>query len=248
MKGRQRGMMKKLALIALLAGEIILSLWFSHSVRAEFYKYTDKEGKTHYVDDLSKVPDEYHFDVKTYREKYDHLSENEKRIRKEQEQAAEAERRRSYQEYMEQLEIRRRAREQEFAEKKQRMHQTPIEVRGNQILVPVHLGYGTRKVRTKMILDTGASITALHHRIAEQLRISEFKKAKARVADGKIIDTRMARLSFIEVGSNRVENPVAGILDFEGVPDGHDGLLGMDFLRHFNYRLDLQNQVIRWEP
>ncbi len=241
-------MIKKHAWIALLFGGMILSALFSHPVRAEFYKFTDKEGKTHFVDDLSKVPDEYHFDVKTYRERDDHLSENEKQVRKEQDQAAEADRRRSYREYMERLEIRRKEREQELAEKKQRMHETAVEVRGNQILVPVHLGYGAQKVQTILVLDTGASITAIHHRIAEQLRIRDFKKAKAQVADGKIIDTRITRLSYIEVGSNRVENPVAGILDFEGAADGHDGLLGMNFLRHFNYRLDLQNQVIRWEP
>ncbi len=241
-------MIKNFGLLALLVGEMLLFALFSHPVRAEFYKFTDKEGKTHFVDDLTKVPDEYHFDVKTYREKYDHLSEDEKQVKKEQDQAAEAERRRSYREYIEQLEIRRRIREQELAEKKQRMKETAIEVRGNQILVPVHLGYGTQKVQITLILDTGASITAIHHRIAEQLRIRDFKKAKAQVADGKIIDTRIARLSYIEVGANRVENPIAGILDFEGAADGHDGLLGMNFLRHFNYRLDLQNQVIRWDP
>ncbi len=241
-------MIKKLALPSLFAAGMILSPWFSHWVRAEFYRYTDKEGKTHFVDDLSKVPDEYHFDIKTYQEKYDHLSEKEKQIRKKQDQAVEAKRRQSYQEYIEKLEIRRREREEEFAGKKHRMHETPIEVRGNQILVPVNLGYGTQKVPARMVLDTGASITALHRHIAEQLRIHDFKKAKARVADGKIIDTRIARLSYIEVGPNRVENPIAGILDFQGISDGHDGLLGMDFLRHFNYRLDLQNRVIRWEP
>lgn len=242
----------KRAAIALLAGGMILSSLFSPRLWAEFYKYTDKQGKTHFVDDLSKVPDEYHFQIKTYPEKYDHLPDNEKRIMRERERekdrAIEAERNRSYQEYLQQLEVQRRQREQDLAKKKRRMRETPIAVAGNQILVPVSLGYGSKEVQTVLLLDTGASITALHHRIAEQLNIRDFKKAKAQVADGKIIDTRIAQLSYIQVGSNRVENPLAGILEFEGATGGHDGLLGMNFLRHFNYRLDLQNQVIRWDP
>jgi len=43
------------------AGLICAFLLFAYpmDLPAEFYKYVDKEGRTFYVDDLSKVPPEY---------------------------------------------------------------------------------------------------------------------------------------------------------------------------------------------
>ena len=56
------------------------------ALRAEFYKYVDKEGRIFYVDDLSKVPPEYMDQVNVYKEKYDHLPAAQKKSRIEQEQ------------------------------------------------------------------------------------------------------------------------------------------------------------------
>ena len=49
-------------------------------LRSEFYKYVDKEGRTFYVDDFSKIPEEYRETVNVYQEKYDHLSDQEKSL------------------------------------------------------------------------------------------------------------------------------------------------------------------------
>jgi len=38
---------------------LALSLLFPLKLPAEFYKYLDKEGKLHFVDDQSKIPPEY---------------------------------------------------------------------------------------------------------------------------------------------------------------------------------------------
>lgn len=40
----------------------------------EFYKYIDNEGKTHFVDDIGKIPPQFRDQLKVYSEKYDHLS------------------------------------------------------------------------------------------------------------------------------------------------------------------------------
>ena len=45
---------------------------------AAFYKYQDKSGKIHYVDDLSKIPPEYRKDLKIYKDTRDHLSDEDK--------------------------------------------------------------------------------------------------------------------------------------------------------------------------
>jgi hypothetical protein len=63
-----------------------LILLYPLNLQAEFYKYVDKEGRTFYVDDLSRVPPEYLDQVNVYKEKYDHLPEGERKSRLEQEQ------------------------------------------------------------------------------------------------------------------------------------------------------------------
>ena len=49
-----------------------------HDLRAEFYKYIDKNGTLRFVDDPAKIPPEYRKSIKTYEGRYDHLSEEEK--------------------------------------------------------------------------------------------------------------------------------------------------------------------------
>ena len=62
-------------------------IWiFPSNTTAEFYKYVDKDGQTFYVDDLSKVPPQYLDQVNVYKEKYDHLPEDQRKEQLEQEQ------------------------------------------------------------------------------------------------------------------------------------------------------------------
>ena len=57
---------------------ILVMAWWLYrpaDLNAEFYKYVDRQGRVFYVDDLSKIPEEYQEQVKVYREKYDNLPE-----------------------------------------------------------------------------------------------------------------------------------------------------------------------------
>jgi predicted aspartyl protease len=67
--------MNKAFVILLIIGML---LWHPSTICAEFYKYVDKEGKTHFVDDMGKIPLEYRDQLKVYNEEYDHISEKDR--------------------------------------------------------------------------------------------------------------------------------------------------------------------------
>jgi hypothetical protein len=50
------------------------------------------------------------------------------------------------------------------------------------------------------------------------------------------------------VGPYRRDGLIAGVLDIHGGKTPHDGLLGMNFLRGLDYRIDFDDAMIRWRP
>ena len=219
---------------------------------AEFYKYVDKNGQTFYVDDLSKVPQEYMDQVNVYQERYDHLPADQKKVRLEQEQQKQ---KKLEAEQLHQMELElQRAAEKEEAERKrqeelasEKRNETPVVIEGNQVFVPVTIGNNGIEVDVRLLLDTGASETVVHREIATQLHIVALKKGLTQVASGKRIYTEVGKVSYLKVGPQKMENFHILIINFEGSAVGYSGLLGMNFLKRFQYNIDFEKQVIHWK-
>lgn len=218
---------------------------------AEFYKYVDKDGQTFYVDDLGKVPPEYMDQVNVYKEKYDDLPADQKKLRLEQERQRQKE---LEAEQSRQIELQLQKAAEEEAERKrqeelarQKRNETPVAIEGNRVFVPVTIGNKGIEVEVRLLLDTGASETVVHRDIATQLHIVALGKGFSQVASGEKIYTEVGKVSYIKIGPQKISNAPILIINYEGQEAGYNGLLGMNILRWFRYHIDFKKQVIRWE-
>ncbi len=209
---------------------LTLACLLATDVMAEFYRYTDEAGNPVFVDDLSKVPPERLESLKSYREPLDGLSEADRKQRREAAEKA------------------RQARRKKTAPPESGPVETAVTIRGNQVFVPVTLGHGPHRVETTLLLDTGASITAIHRDVAEQLYLPAYRRVQARTADGTIIEARIITLESLTVGPFQRRDLTVGIIDHQAPQVPYRGLLGMNFLRDFNYAVDVRRGVIRWLP
>jgi hypothetical protein len=231
-------MLKNKHVIPLFILSCLICVLFAKPSRSEFYKYVTRDGKIFFVDDLTKIPEEYRDDLKVYKEKYDHLPANERLMMIEKQRAVE-----------EQRELaEKKLKQQRERERLLKSLQTEVIIIDNQILVPVVIGHGFKKFKTLLLLDTGASQIVLYKNFADELDIQPYEQSQALIAGGHMINSEKAKLEYFRVGPIKMENIGITIISHQGPPVRFNGLLGMNFLRNIEYSIDFKNKLIKWKP
>jgi len=202
-------------------------------------KYVDENGRVVFVDDESKIPARY-------------LKQSEEMTRFSEPSAAEkAEQAKRLQQAREkQRSELDKLRTERAREERQKAYETPVKVLGNQVLVPVTVAYNGNRVTYHLVLDTGASRTVLHRASLLPLHVPEDEGTLSYGigAGGNKIAARGVTFESITVGPFKADRPQALVIDYRQPQAGHDGLLGMDFLKYLSYEIDYGRQVIRWKP
>jgi len=127
---------------------------------------------------------------------------------------------------------------------------TSVRVKNNnQVFVPVRISYRDRTVDAWLLMDTGATSTVISTALATRLGIkpSSTERRMSRVADGRVVQSYRTRVDNMAVGPKLKYNAEVSIIPSNGPDMGFDGLLGMNFLGDFPYRLDMNTQIIEWQ-
>jgi clan AA aspartic protease (TIGR02281 family) len=127
--------------------------------------------------------------------------------------------------------------------------ETPVLVTPQgHVLVPVTLYYRGRSVKTRLMLDTGASTTIISEETAAELGIrpEETYARTSHLADGRRVLSHEVEIDSIRVGPKEVRQTPVAILPSAGRREHQSGLLGMSFLKSYRYQVDLAGQKIVW--
>ena len=131
---------------------------------AGIYKYRDANGQLHFVDDESRVPTEFRDDMTSISESQESLTGYGSQNNRQKPVATPL---------LEQKKTDSRA-----TKKKRRAHQTPVEIKGNRVLVPVEVAMGNRTAKLSLLLDTGATTTVFHRESLTKLDLPNGKRVK----------------------------------------------------------------------
>ena len=125
-------------------------------------------------------------------------------------------------------------------------HVTKINILNDKIIVPVVFKNNGHIVKAKMALDDRTPVTTLSPDLAAKLK---FKKSKKTSLKNHNVDNnnhaKSTKVDSIELDGKIQANSEVLITPLTATR-GVDGLLGNSFLRLFNFTIDYENQLLKW--
>ena len=121
-------------------------------------------------------------------------------------------------------------------------HVIKLTRRGNSFTTDALLN---RKVKTELIVDTGATDTVISANLAKKLGISlnRGQNVLYQVANGSSVSGKQINIKEVRVGGAKVYNVQAVVLD-SGEMGNSPGLLGMSFLNNFVFKVDTEKELL----
>ena len=132
---------------------------------------------------------------------------------------------------------------------------TIIETLDGEVIVPLKKNGGGWIIQVEfnnlyeanLIVDTGATITALSEDLAFNMGLSpdpRYAPISVLTANGNT-KAWLTQIQSARSGEVELKNLMVAIIDFSNHSAGRiSGLLGLNFLDNFNWRLDQQNEVL----
>jgi len=132
--------------------------------------------------------------------------------------------------------------ERKISQQKEKEEKRPREAgfdkQGNDIIVSALLD---KKVEVSLVLDTGASITMITRDVAKKLGLNVDRlkpDMHPQLADGRQVNAKYIIIDSVKVENSEARKVEACILLDQSASIGADGLLGMSFLKRFNFKVD----------
>ena len=214
---------------------LMSGLALSPVVNAAIYHYVDSAGHKYYVDSLSKIPKQYQNQIEELRIRNAARNSSAPPIGESTTAAVMRQYVGAYDKALAQV------------DDALKQMETPVDISGNRIVIPVMVSRGNNKLSVQLVMDTGATNTVVHREVIGSLSGATYGFGEASLANGNRVKVDALNIDTLAVGPYKTGNMRIHVID-HAPGASYDGLLGMDFLSQIEYRIDFNRGVMVWNP
>ena len=145
---------------------------------------------------------------------------------------------------LKELEIKRARRDQSLHKRDGAPKEAVLINRDGHVFVDVVLN---GRVKARLFMDTGSTVTFITQNIARELNLSTktAQSVEAMTSDGRKQQMPLLFLDSMRVGTAEAQHVAVAVLPKQSDQMPYmDGLLGMSFLSHFNFKIDYERNKL----